>query len=219
MCGETSADGAGPLGCRAQDRPGALAGQPAAAGVAGRPPGCADRRPGRAGAHEVAVQRLAGLAPHRDEPLLAALAAQQRDRARPARGRRRRGPTASLIRAPVAVQELQQRPVAQPQRLGGHASACWSGSPRPPRHGQRLGQPLGGGRRLHLPPGSEALRPSARRSGGSRAPPRACAPRWPRPAADAPASPARSHARKSPRSDSVTSSTVGDPARAHRTRW
>ena len=77
-------------------------------------------RPARPAAGQVALERGLGCAAERDDPLLAALAGDaQRSRLDRRPRRRSRSPHASAGAQAAAVQELEQRAVAQPPRLGG----------------------------------------------------------------------------------------------------
>ena len=186
MCGETPAR-PGPVRGGLEHAPGALPGQPPAPGVqehrrAGRRPAGRSGQRGP-GPDQVGVER-----PHartcrpgtiRSLPPLPASRSGGGHRPR-SRGVRRRSrsstssPTASEIRAPVAVQQFQQGPVAQRARPRGVApvppgrARRWPRGdqplhlrhrdrPRqPPRAGRRpdqagrvgAGQPLGGGERV-----------------------------------------------------------------------
>ena len=147
MCGETDAVTPGPLGRLHQHRPGALAREPSAAGVEehrrAAPSGADQLGPG---AGEVGGDGVAGVAAHRHQPLLAALAAQQHravdlvevvDVEPDGLGDPRAG----------AVEQLQQRPVAQREDRVGCAGGVEDRLDVGER--QRLRQPLGGRRRLH----------------------------------------------------------------------
>jgi hypothetical protein len=132
---------AGSLGRLDQDRPRALPGQPPAPGVEEQrrssPPGT-DQLRSRAG--EVGGHRVAGIATHGDDPLLAALAVQQHG-------------AVDLVEVvdvetdrlgdagAGAVQQLQQRAVTQREHRAGRARGLEDRLDV--RERQRLGEPLG----------------------------------------------------------------------------
>ena len=143
----------GPVGGLDQHRPGGLARQPPSAGVeeqGARALRRAHRGELRAPAGEVGVDGGQGVGPHRDQPLLAALAAQQHGAVHPvevvdveAHGLGDAGPG--------AVEDLQQGAVAERQ----------GGAGRPGGLEDRLD--VGQGQRLRQPPGRR--RGSHRRRG------------------------------------------------------
>ena len=138
VCGEISSRDAGPLGGRPQHRPGALPRQPAAAGVEEQrrraAPGRRPRAPaGRGrGRPSTASRAYEPTGTTRSLPPLPRSRTVPASRSRSSTSR----PTASEIRAPGAVEQLQQRPVAQRPRgvvrPGGDQQAPRPRRPRSP---------------------------------------------------------------------------------------
>ena len=132
MCGETSRGHPCPVGGLDQHGPRRLARQPPSARVQEQRAGALRRcrrwpAPGRR-AGEIGVDGRQGVGADRDDPLLAALAAQQHGGRPPGRGRRRRVP-----RPRRSGRRCRTAPRAGPGR-GGRA---WCRPPRRPRGSPR----------------------------------------------------------------------------------